>query len=236
MKRKVIVLVSGGLDSVCVLYEAAALHEVVAGLSFDYGAKHNHREIPFAALHCRQLDVRHEIIRLGFVGEYFHSALLQKGAAIPDTHYEAPAMKQTIVPFRNGIFLATAAGFAESVGASAIVIAAHAGDHAIFSDCRSEFMDAMSATIRLGTDSGVEILRPYIRFSKAEIVQRGCGLGVNLGETCTCYKGGEQHCGTCGACVERREAFSLANIPDPTLYNNCPTPSSHYRGATARKS
>jgi 7-cyano-7-deazaguanine synthase len=218
MRRKAIVLVSGGLDSVCALYEAAANYEIVAGLSFDYGAKHNHREIPFAAHHCQRLGVRHEIIRLDFIGEHFRSALLQTGPSIPDAHYEALAMKQTIVPFRNGIFLAAAAGFAESVGANAIVIAAHAGDHAIFPDCRAEFMDAMSAAIRLGTDSGVEILRPFIRLTKTQIVQRGQELGVNLAETWTCYKGGEHHCGTCGACVERREAFSLAGVLDRTLY------------------
>lgn len=218
MKSKVIVLVSGGLDSVCALYEAAANHDVIAGLSFDYGAKHNHREIPLAALHCKRLGVRHEIIRLNFFGEHFHSALLQTGAAVPDTHYEAPAMKQTIVPFRNGIFLATAAGFAETIGAKAVVIAAHAGDHAIFPDCRAEFMEAMSQAIRLGTDGGVEIIRPFIRLSKAQIVRRGQESGVSLEETWTCYKGGELHCGTCGACAERREAFSLAGIPDPTLY------------------
>lgn len=154
-----------------------------------------------------------EIVRLDFIGQHFRSALLQKGTTIPDTHYEAPAMKQTIVPFRNGILLATAAGFAESVGASAIVIAAHAGDHAIFPDCRAEFVDAMSQAISRGTDGGVEIVRPFIGLSKAQIVQRGEALRVNLAETWTCYKGGERHCGTCGACVERREAFSLANIP-----------------------
>lgn len=218
MKRKVIVLVSGGMDSVCALHEAAANHEVVAGLSFDYGAKHNHREIPFAALHCRRLGVRHEIIRLDFIGEHWRSALLQSGAPIPDAHHEAPAMKQTIVPFRNGIFLAAAAGFAESVGAKAVVIAAHAGDHAIFPDCRAEFMDAMSQAIRLGTDGGVEVIRPFIGLSKAQIVQRGRALRVNLTETWTCYKGGERHCGTCGACVERREAFSLAGVTDATPY------------------
>lgn len=220
MKRKVIVLVSGGLDSVCALHAAATIHEVVAGISFDYGAKHNHREIPFAVLHCRRIGVRHEVIRLDFIGEHFRSSLLQTGASIPDAHYEAPAMKQTIVPFRNGIFLAAAAGFAETVGASAVVIAAHAGDHVIFPDCRAEFMDAISAAIHLGTDGGVEILRPFIRCTKAQIVQRGQKLGISLAETWTCYKGNEHHCGTCGACVERREAFSLANIPDPTLYLN----------------
>lgn len=220
MKSKVIVLVSGGLDSVCALYEAAAEYEDVAGLSFDYGAKHNHREIPFASQHCQLLGVHHEIIRLDFVGQLFRSALLQSGAAIPDTHYEAPEMKQTIVPFRNGIFLAAAAGFAESVGAKSVVIAAHAGDHAVFPDCRSEFMDAMSRAIALGTDSSVEIIRPFIRLLKAQIVQRGKELGFNLADTWTCYKGGEHHCGTCGTCVERREAFSLAGVVDRTCYDH----------------
>lgn len=219
MKRKVIVLVSGGLDSVCALHEAAAKHEVVAGLSFDYGAKHNHREIPFAALHCQQLGVRHEVLRLEFIAEHFRSALLQTGTAIPDSHYEAPDMKQTIVPFRNGIFLATSAGFAESVGANAVVIAAHAGDHAIFPDCRPGFMDAMSRAIGLGTEGGVEIVRPFISLSKAQIIERGQLLRVDLSRTWTCYKGGERHCGTCGACVERREAFAVAGAPDPTLYS-----------------
>jgi 7-cyano-7-deazaguanine synthase len=218
MKRKVIVLVSGGLDSVCALYDAAATHEVMAGLSFDYGAKHNHREIPMAALHCRRLGIRHETVRLNCIGELFSSALLKKGAAIPDSHFNAPAMKQTIVPFRNGIFLAIAAGYAESLGAGSVVIAAHAGDHVIFPDCRAEYLDAMATAIQLGTDSRVKILRPFIRCSKAQIVKRGQKLGLNLAETWTCYKGCKIHCGTCGACVERREAFAASKIPDPTLY------------------
>lgn len=218
MKRKVIVLVSGGLDSVCALYDAAAVHDVPFAISFDYGAKHNHQELPFAALHCQRLGVQHEIIRLNFIGEHFRSALLQSGAAITDSHYEAPAMKDAIVPFRNGIFLAAAAGFAQSVGATGVVIAAHAGDHAIFPDCRTDFMEAMSAAISLGTDSGVQVLYPLIKLSKAQILKRAFELRVDLAQTWTCYRGGNLHCGTCGACVERREAFSLAGIADPTVY------------------
>ena len=218
MRRKVIVLVSGGLDSVCALYEAAQIHEVVAGLSFDYGAKHNRREIPCANFHCLKLGLRHEVFELPFIGKHFSSALLQVDKVVPDAHYEAPEMKQTIVPFRNGIFLATAAGFAESVGAGAVVIAAHAGDHVIFPDCRAQFMDAMSSAMQLGTDSCIEILRPFIALSKVKIVRRGHELAVDLSKTWTCYKNGDLHCGTCGACVERREAFKLADVPDPTVY------------------
>lgn len=218
MKQKVIVLVSGGLDSVCALHQANSGYEVCAGLSFDYGAKHNHRELPFAAHHCQLLAVPHKIICLSFIGEHFRSALLQNGTAIPDSHYEAPEMKQAIVPFRNGIFLAAAAGFAESVGASAIIVAAHTGDHVIFPDCRPQFMDAMGNAIALGTDGGIELFCPFIQMSKAEIIKRGHALKVDLGRTWTCYRGGEHHCGTCGACVERREAFMLAGIDDPTRY------------------
>lgn len=219
MKRKVVVLVSGGLDSVCALYEAAAHHEVLAGLTFDYAAKHGRREIPFAASHCRRLGVRHEIVRLDFIGKHFQSSLLETGGAIPDAHYEAPAMRKVIVPFRNGIFLAAAAGLAQSIGATAVVIAAHAGDHAIFPDCRPEFMDAMSGAIGLGTNENIEVLRPFIHLSKAQIVQRGRALNADLASTWSCYKGDQNHCGTCGACVERREAFALAAIPDPTQYD-----------------
>lgn len=224
MKRKVIVLVSGGLDSVCALYDAASSHQVLAGLTFEYGAKHGPRESPFAAFHCRRLGVRHDTVRLDFIGKHFHSALLQTGGAIPDTHHEAPAMSEVIVPFRNGIFLAAAAGLAQSVGATAVIIAAHAGDHAIFPDCRPEFMDAISGAIRLGTNENIELLRPFIRLSKAQIVERGHSLNADLANTWSCYKGGQNHCGTCGACVERREAFTLAAIPDPTPYDHQAAP------------
>ena len=121
--------------------------------------------------------------------------------------------------------LSIAAGYAESNGAEALVIAAHAGDHAIYPDCREQFMGAMADAIRLGTYAGIDILRPCIRMTKAEIARRAHELGVDLSQTWSCYKGGEIHCGTCGTCVERREAFILAGIPDPTVYaDNSPLP------------
>src|SRR5437868_13044751 len=164
MKRKVVVLISGGMDSVTALYEAHQEHEVVSAVSFDYGSKHNHKEIPFAALHCGQLGIPHQVITLDFVGGLFVSDLLKSGGEIPECHYEEESMKQTVVPFRNGIMLSIAAGFAESIQAEALVIAAHAGDHAIYPDCREEFMEAMADAIRLGTYAQFEILRPFIRF------------------------------------------------------------------------
>ena len=215
---KTVVLVSGGMDSVAALYQAHTEHTVVGAVSFDYGSKHNHKEIPFAAWHCRQLGIPHRAITLDFVGQLFKSDLLKSGGAIPDGHYEQQNMKQTVVPFRNGIMLAIAGGYAESIEASGLVIAAHSGDHAIYPDCREDFMKAMGDAIRLGTYAAVEILRPFIHNTKAEIARRGHELGVDFAQTWSCYKGGDVHCGTCGTCVERREAFQLAGLSDPTVY------------------
>jgi 7-cyano-7-deazaguanine synthase len=222
---KVVVLCSGGMDSVTALYWARDEHHVVAAVSFNYGAKHNPREIPFAVEHARSIGTRHEIITLDFVNRLFASNLLQSGGEIPEGHYEAENMKQTVVPFRNAIMLSIACGFAESVGAEGLVIAAHGGDHAIYPDCREEFMRAMGDAMRLGTYAGVKLLRPFIALNKARIAAEGARLGVDFARTWSCYKGAAVHCGKCGTCVERREAFAQAGIPDPTVYaSNEPLP------------
>jgi 7-cyano-7-deazaguanine synthase len=218
MKPKAIVLLSGGMDSVSALYQVAQTHEVVATLSFDYGSKHNHKELPFARLHSDRLGLRNHVVSLGFMGDLFASDLLKSGSSIPDGHYEEESMRKTVVPFRNGIMLSIAGGLAESVNARCVAIAAHAGDHAIYPDCREDFMQAMGDAIRFGTYAEVEILRPFITMTKAEIARRGHDLGVDFSMTWSCYKGGDIHCGTCGTCVERREAFTLAGFHDPTLY------------------
>lgn len=214
----VVVLCSGGMDSVVALHWAQREHTVIAVASFDYGAKHNHREIPYAAEHAQSLGVRHEVIRLDFVDRLFASDLLKSGGAIPEGHYAAANMKQTVVPFRNAIMLSIACGFAESVGAAGLVIAAHGGDHAIYPDCREDFMQAMSAAMRLGTYAGVQLLRPFITQSKSDIAATGAKLNVDFARTWSCYKGEMIHCGKCGTCVERREAFALAGLSDPTTY------------------
>ena len=217
-RRKVVVLVSGGLDSVTALYDAARDCEVLAGLSFTYGSRHNERELPFAADHCARLGVPHRVLTLDFIGAEFESALLRSGGPVPDGHYEDRTMRDTVVPFRNGIMLSVAAGWAESRGAEALVIAAHGGDHAIYPDCREEFLSAMSEAIRCGTYAGLRILRPFVARRKSDIVRRGTELGVDYARTWSCYKGGPVHCGACGTCVERREAFLEAGVPDPTTY------------------
>lgn len=215
---KTLVLLSGGMDSVTALYWAKKHHEVVGALSFDYGSKHNGREIPMAKWHAEQLDVPHVVIDLGFMNRYFKSSLLHSGEEIPDGHYAEENMKSTVVPFRNGIMLSVACGFAESQNADGLVIAAHGGDHAIYPDCREEFMQGMAAAMAAGTYTKTQLLRPFIRMDKAQIAQFGAAEGIHYGQTYSCYKGGEIHCGTCGTCVERKEAFELAGIQDPTEY------------------
>ena len=217
---KVVVLCSGGMDSVTALHWARREHDVRAVVSFDYGAKHNHRELPLAREHAARLKVRHEVVTLDFVERLFTSDLLKGGGAVPDGHYEEKIMKQTVVPFRNAIMLSIACGFAESAGAAGLVIAAHGGDHAIYPDCREEFMRAMGDAMRLGTYAGIALLRPFIALTKAQIAAEGARLGVDFALTWSCYKGGELHCGTCGTCVERREAFLLAGLRDPTVYGD----------------
>ncbi|MEI6323274.1 MAG: 7-cyano-7-deazaguanine synthase QueC [bacterium] len=215
---KVVVLLSGGMDSVTAFHQALREHEVVAGLSFDYGAKHHARELSMAAWHCAQAGLLHRIASLDFVAREFQSDLLKSGGSIPDGHYEEASMKRTVVPFRNGIMLAIAAGFAESHGAGGIVIAAHSGDHAIYPDCREDFLEPMARAISEGTYARIQLLRPFVKTDKAGIARRGVELGVDFSKTWSCYKGGELHCGSCGTCVERREAFLLAGVPDPTVY------------------
>lgn len=206
------------MDSVTALHVTAGEHEVVGTLSFDYGSKHNAKEIPMAAWQAARLGLNHEVITLDFVNQLFASDLLQSGGEIPDGHYADENMKRTVVPFRNGIMLAIACGLAESREADALVIAAHSGDHAIYPDCREPFMQAMASAMKHGTYPGIQLLRPFIDCDKAEIVRRGHALGVDYAHTWSCYKGHAIHCGTCGTCVERREAFLHAGVSDPTEY------------------
>ncbi|MFA9196308.1 MAG: 7-cyano-7-deazaguanine synthase QueC [Aliarcobacter sp.] len=215
---KVVVLLSGGLDSVTALHHMAATEKVVAALSFDYGAKHNARELPCAADQCRSLHIPNRIVSLNFMADAFKSDLLKSGGTIPDGHYEEQSMKKTVVPFRNGIFLSLGTGYAESLGADAIAIAAHAGDHTIYPDCREDFLSPMSQAMEKGTYAKIKLLRPFVSMDKTAIVRRGVELKIDYARTWSCYKGGALHCGTCGTCIERREAFLNAGVADPTSY------------------
>ena len=210
---KTLLVYSGGLDSTTLLYEYK--DSIALAVSFDYGSKHNARELAYAAENCKRLGIRHMIIPLSFIGQYFKSDLLLSGGEIPEGSYADENMKSTVVPFRNGIMLAVAAGLAESYGLDAIMLANHSGDHAIYPDCRPEFVDALAAAVEAGTYNGVKLLSPYCHLTKRDIALRGRALGVDYSLTYSCYKGGEKHCGKCGTCTERREA--LAGF-DPTEY------------------
>ena len=204
------------MDSSTLLYDYQK--RIALAVSFDYGANHNAREIPFAQLHCQRLGIEHIIIPLGFMGQYFESSLLQGGDAIPEGNYDDANMKSTVVPFRNGIMLSVAVGLAESRGLQYVMMANHGGDHTIYPDCRPEFVEAFDATARAGTYVGIGLLSPYTHMTKADIARRGKELGIDYGETWSCYKGGVKHCGRCGTCMERREALADAGITDPTEY------------------
>ena len=217
MKDSIIVL-SGGLDSTTMLYEYR--ERIALAVSFHYGSNHNDRELAFAKLHCERLGIQHLIIPLDFIGRYFNSSLLAGADAIPEGHYNDDNMRSTVVPFRNGIMLAIAAGLAENNGLQYVMIANHAGDHTIYPDCRPEFISAMDAAINSGTYNNARILAPYTNITKADIARRGKLLKIDYSETWSCYKGGKVHCGKCGTCVERREALQLAGIDDTTEYED----------------
>lgn len=210
---KAVLVYSGGLDSTTLLYEYK--DSIALAVSFDYGSKHNKRELEFAALNCKRLGIRHLVIPLEFMGKYFRSDLLIGGGDIPEGSYADENMKSTVVPFRNGIMLSIAAGLAESNELDAIMLANHSGDHAIYPDCRPEFIEGMAAAVEAGTYNGVKVVSPYCNMTKRDIALRGRELGVDFSLTYSCYKGGEKHCGKCGTCVERREALEGF---DPTEY------------------
>lgn len=216
MEKNSVLVLSGGMDSVSMLHEFR--DRIALAVTFDYGSNHNAREIECAARNCEMLGIEHLVIPLEFMGRYFVSSLLSGAEDIPEGHYTDSNMRSTVVPFRNGIMLSVACGLAESRGLKRVMIANHSGDHAIYPDCRSGFVAAMSEAMRQGTYDGVEIYAPYTSLTKGEIARRGADAGVDFSLTYSCYKGGEKHCGRCGTCVERREAFGLAGLPDPTDY------------------
>lgn len=215
---KTAVLLSGGLDSTTALHWAHRHHEVVCALSFNYGSNHAEQELACARWQAETLGIPYRPIDISVLAQHLSSALLSGAEAIPTGEYDEENMKQTVVPFRNGIFLAIAAGIAESCGAEGLVIAAHSGDHALYPDCREDFMEAMGQAIQRGTYANLQILRPFIHSSKAEIAAAGAELGVDFAHTYSCYCGGAQHCGRCATCQERKAAFAAAGIPDPTEY------------------
>ncbi|MVA27337.1 7-cyano-7-deazaguanine synthase QueC [Agrobacterium vitis] len=218
---KILVVCSGGLDSVSLADKMAAEHQLIGLISFDYGQRHK-KELDFAALAAKRLGVPHQIIDITAIGASLTGSALTDDLDVPDGHYAEETMKITVVPNRNAIMLAIAFGVAAARKADAVAVAVHGGDHFIYPDCRPGFIDAFQTmqTHALEGYADVKLMAPFVTVSKADIVTEGAKYGTPFEQTWSCYKGGERHCGRCGTCVERREAFHLAGVTDPTAYED----------------
>jgi len=219
---KALVVCSGGLDSVTLAYKVAEEGSLSSLLSFDYGQRHN-KEVEFAKHCAQQLNVPHIVIDLRQVGAQLAGSALTDDIDIPDGHYAEDSMKITVVPNRNAIMMTIAFGLATSQKADAVAIAVHGGDHYIYPDCRPEFIQAFAtmqnhALEGLNESGNIQLYTPYLDTDKTEIARDTAKYNVPVVETWSCYKGQDKHCGRCGTCVERREAFHLAGVTDPTEY------------------
>ncbi|MEO1113207.1 MAG: 7-cyano-7-deazaguanine synthase QueC [Pseudomonadota bacterium] len=216
---KTLVICSGGMDSVTLAHGIAQDHELAGLISFDYGQRHR-KELDFASLCAEELDTEHILMDISNIGRQLTGSALTDNVDVPDGHYAEDTMKITVVPNRNAIMLSIAYGIAASRGADTVATAVHGGDHFIYPDCRPAFTSSFETMQRYALDGYAEIslFTPYVSISKADIAAEGLRLGVDYRKTWSCYKGGDKHCGRCGTCVERREAFHLAGGIDPTDY------------------
>ena len=215
---KALVLFSGGLDSTVLATQMKQEATETRLLSIDYGQRHA-KELDHSQKVADHLGLVHEILKLPQLGQILGgSSLTDKSITLPEGHYAEESMKSTVVPNRNMILLALAGGHALSLGFDTIAYAAHAGDHTIYPDCRPEFADAMNKALGLADWNDLNLHRPYVEMTKSGLVSLGEELSAPLHLTWSCYAGNEIHCGKCGTCVERKEAFALANITDPTKY------------------
>ncbi len=215
-----LVVLSGGIDSTVVVALAHARGDKVSAITIDYGQRHR-REIDAATQVARHYAIRHRVVNLrGLADVLDGSALTDPGVDVPHGHYAAPSMAATVVPNRNAILANVAVGMAVAWKADAVALGVHAGDHPIYPDCRPEFIDALRACVEAG-NAGYHVPRveaPFVHLTKASVVRLGHALGTPLDLTWSCYEGGATHCGQCGTCVERREAFDVNGIGDPTVY------------------
>lgn len=219
--HRAVAIVSGGMDSVTLAHLLATDYQLTL-VSVDYGQRHA-KELLFAAEAADRLGADHHVVDLTSVTKLLTgSALTDPEVPVPHGHYAEPTMRSTVVPNRNATMLDVATAVAVAQGASAVATGVHAGDHAVYPDCRPEFIDAYQAMVLVANEGfladGFEVLAPFVHQSKADIAALGDQLGVPWDRTWSCYEGGELHCGRCGTCVERIEAFELAGVDDPTRY------------------
>lgn len=217
MTDTVVVIYSGGMDSYTLLHVARAQGLNVHALSFNYGQRHV-RELESASAVCESLDIPHKVIDIRAMGEVMAGSALTSDVDVPEGHYEEDSMKATVVPNRNMILLSLATGYAVTVGAGAVWYGAHGGDHAIYPDCRPEFVEKMDAVCRVANYAPVAVEAPFMALDKGEILAEGLKLGLDYSQTWTCYNGRKRACGRCGSCVERLEAFASHGVTDPLVY------------------
>jgi 7-cyano-7-deazaguanine synthase len=217
MPDPVVVVYSGGMDSYTVLHRAISDGYAVAPVTFNYGQRHV-REIDSAAAVCAELGIGHKVVDVSSINSLIQGSALTSDIDVPEGHYESESMKATVVPNRNMILLSLAVGYAVSLDARKVYYGAHAGDHAIYPDCRPEFVDRMNDVSAIANYEPVEIVTPYINVDKSDILRDGLAMGLDYGNTWTCYNGRDLACGKCGACVERLESFAANGIPDPISY------------------
>jgi 7-cyano-7-deazaguanine synthase len=219
----VVAVVSGGLDSVTLSYLLRSEGYDLNLLAFDYGQRHR-KELEFARRCAGRLEARIDVVDLSSVTPLLAGSSLTDDIPVPHGHYAAPNMAVTIVPNRNALMLTIAYAAAVSRETEAVAIGVHTGDHFIYPDCRPAFIESFAAMQKIAVEGcghpDLRLLAPFITFSKADIVKRGAELNVPFEDTWSCYEGGDIHCGLCGTCVERKEAFELAGVPDPTAYRN----------------
>ncbi|MEO9945700.1 MAG: 7-cyano-7-deazaguanine synthase QueC [Paraglaciecola sp.] len=219
MSQKVVVIFSGGMDSFTVLNLAVKQGFEVFALSFDYGQRHK-KELEYAARACSNLGVHHKIVDISAINQLIGGSSLTSDIEVAEGHYEEDSMKTTVVPNRNMILLSMAVGYAVSINANKVFYGAHSGDHAIYPDCRPEFVHKMNDVCAIANYEAVEIVTPYLDVSKTAILTAGLEMNLDYNQTWTCYNGREKACGKCGACQERLEAFAENGVSDPLAYES----------------
>lgn len=213
-----VLIYSGGMDSTTLLYYLLHQNYQIKALSFNYGQRHS-KELTAAAAICRRMGVPQETVELtSITGLIGGSSLTDPALPVPEGHYHDENMKITVVPNRNMIMLAIAIGHAIALNYATVTYAPHSGDHTIYPDCRPAFVEAMQQVAGLCDWHPVRIFTPFLEMDKGDIAELGQQLGVPFELTWTCYNGRDQHCGKCGACRERREAFVKHGLADPTAY------------------
>ena len=220
MSKKVVVIYSGGMDSYTVLHKAIKQGLTPYALTFDYGQRHI-KEIDVARSVCQELGVNHKIIDISAINQLIGgSSLTDNSIEVAEGHYQEENMKSTVVPNRNMILLSLAIGYAVSIGAEQVYYGAHSGDHAIYPDCRPEFVAKMNEVAAIANYEKTEIFSPYLNSNKIGILKDGLAMGLDYSKTWTCYNGREKACGKCGSCVERLEAFAANGLSDPVAYED----------------